>query len=199
MLTAAEVDAVRLSLSIALRSVLFSLPLAIAVASALTGAGILWLAGAGTAALLRLGQENGFEVDTTTNASYFHEDSLGRYAAVVFLNTTGDVLNQYQEADFERYMQAGGGFVGIHSAAETEYDWAWYGKLLGAYFEKSKGIKKAAIKISDSNHPSTKELPYNWILDDEYHSLTCKLADNIKILAEVKPLAEEDEKLFKVI
>lgn len=64
----------------------------------------------------------------------FNKDSLQKYAAVVFLNTTGDVLDHYQEAAFERYIQAGGGYMGIHAATDTEYDWSWYGRLAGAYF-----------------------------------------------------------------
>src|SRR5690606_19075298 len=81
---------------------------------------------AGKAALLKLGQEYGFTVDTTENADYFTEDSLSKYAAVVFLNTSDNkdsLLNYRQENAFERYIQAGGGFVGIHAASDTEYQW----------------------------------------------------------------------------
>src|SRR5688500_8510167 len=91
----------------------------------------------GKAALMKLGAENGFRVDTTENAEYFNEDSLKNYSAVVFLNTTDtrdSLLNHYQENAFERYIQAGGGFVGIHAATDAEYQWGWYGRLVGAYF-----------------------------------------------------------------
>src|SRR5690554_800651 len=74
---------------------------------------------AGIAAIQTLGQDNGFDVDTTTDAGNFNEANLRQYSAIVFLSTTGDVLDRYQEADFERYVQAGGGFVGIHAAADT--------------------------------------------------------------------------------
>ena len=89
---------------------------------------------AGAAALSELGKTNGFRVDTTDDASVFTESQLKRYRAVVFLNTTGNVLNGDQQVAFERYIQAGGGFVGIHAAADTEYGWPWYNKLVGAYF-----------------------------------------------------------------
>ncbi len=89
---------------------------------------------AGIEAVKKLGAENNFDVDTTEDASKFTENNLRQYSAIIFLNNTGDVLNTAQEADFERYIQAGGGFVGIHAATDTEYDWAWYGKLVGAYF-----------------------------------------------------------------
>ena len=88
----------------------------------------------GIAAIQKLGKENGFDVDTTENASVFNEDSLKNYSAVIFLSTTGNVLNYIQRTAFERYIQAGGSFVGVHSATDTEYDWGWYGRLVGNYF-----------------------------------------------------------------
>ena len=94
----------------------------------------------GIAAIQKLGAENGFDVDTTKNAELINEENLAQYATVIFLSTTGDVLNHYQEADFERYVQSGGGFVGIHAAADTEYDWGWYGRLVGGYFSDHPGI-----------------------------------------------------------
>ncbi|HEY9486718.1 MAG TPA: ThuA domain-containing protein, partial [Chryseosolibacter sp.] len=109
----------------------------------------------GIVALQKLGHEHGFEVDTTKNAAYFHEDSLKRYSAVVFLNTTGNVLDYRQEAAFERYIQAGGGFVGIHAATDTEYDWRWYGKLVGAYFQSHPKTQSAKFIIKDKNFPAT--------------------------------------------
>ena len=89
----------------------------------------------GVAAIKKLGQEHGFKVTATEDAAYFVEDSLQHYAAVVFLNTTQEVLNAVEQADFERYIQSGGGFVGIHAATDTEYDWPWYTKLVGAVFD----------------------------------------------------------------
>ena len=80
---------------------------------------------AGLAAVQKMGAEKGFAVDTTKNGELFNEDNLKQYSAIIFLSTTLNVLNGKQEAAFERYIQAGGGFVGIHSAADTEYDWGW--------------------------------------------------------------------------
>jgi glucose/arabinose dehydrogenase/cytochrome c551/c552/type 1 glutamine amidotransferase len=126
---------------------------------------------AGIKAVQKLGQENGFDVDTTENADRFTEDSLQQYAAVIFLNTTGDVLNNYQEADFERYIQAGGGFVGIHAATDTEYDWGWYGRLVGAYFDNHPpGVHKATLTVKDKSFAATKELPEKWEHTDEWYN-----------------------------
>src|SRR3546814_17070796 len=92
-----------------------------------------------------MGQEKGFSVDATENSEIFNDDSLKKYSAVIFLNTTGDILNTAQEASFERYIQAGGGFVGIHSATDTAYDWRWYGQLVVAYVIAHPHIQEARL------------------------------------------------------
>lgn len=79
-------------------------------------------------------------VDTTEEGSAFSDVNLNRYAAVIFLSTTGDVLNASEEAAFERFIRNGGGFVGIHSASDTEYGWSWYGGLVGAYFSNHPAV-----------------------------------------------------------
>src|SRR5205085_10069280 len=94
----------------------------------------------GIAAIQKLGAENNFDVDTTTNADYFNDDSLKNYSTIIFLSTTGDVLNSRQSTAFERYIQSGGGYVGVHAAADTEYDWGWYARLVGGQFYDHPGI-----------------------------------------------------------
>lgn len=110
----------------------------------------------GVAAIQKLASENGFMADTTKNAAIFNDDSLKRYAAVIFLNTTGDALDARQEIAFERYIQSGGGFVGVHSATDTEYDWRWYGRLVGAYFNGHPEPQTARFIIKDRSFPATK-------------------------------------------
>ncbi|HET8737424.1 MAG TPA: ThuA domain-containing protein [Pricia sp.] len=110
----------------------------------------------GIAAIQKLGNENGFEVDTTKNAELFNEDNLKQYSAIVFLSTTMNVLDAKQEAAFERYIQSGGGFAGIHAAADTEYDWGWYTRLLGAQFQSHPaGTPEADFIIKDKNFNAT--------------------------------------------
>lgn len=132
---------------------------------------------AGKAAILKLGQENNFLVDTSENSALFTEENLKQYASVIFLNTTGDVLNHIQQADFERYIQAGGGFVGIHSAADTEYDWIWFGKLIGGYFNGHPEIQEAEVTVVDPTHISTKTLPTSWPRRDEWYNYKSLNAD----------------------
>ncbi len=125
---------------------------------------------AGVAALKKLGEENELQVIATEDSYYFVEDSLKQFSAVVFLNTTGNILNYEQQADFERYIQAGGGFVGIHAATDTEYDWPWYNKLVGAYFEGHPRIQEATLNVIDKNHKSTKNLEDTWLKEDEWYN-----------------------------
>jgi cytochrome c len=116
----------------------------------------------GVAAVQKLGRENGFAVEATEDAAAFTERNLKRFRAVVFLNTTGDVLDARQQDAFERYLQAGGGWVGIHSATDTEYEWPWYGRLAGAYFEShpnNPNVQKGTFRVLDKRHPSTEGLP----------------------------------------
>lgn len=125
----------------------------------------------GNQLFIQLGKEFDFVVDTTTNPRQFQEQFLKNYAAIVFLNTTGNVLNRSQEAALERYIQAGGSFVGIHAASDTEYDWPWYGKLVGAYFQKHPPIQKAKIKqIAGQENGLLEKIPNSFELEDEWYN-----------------------------
>jgi len=149
--------------------------------------------GVGIAAVKKLGQENGFSVDATEDAGAFTSKNLAGYRAVVFLNTTGDVLDAGQQDDFERYIQAGGGYVGIHSATDTEYDWPWYGRLAGAYFNghpNNPNVRKATYRVLDKNHPSTQGFPDTLVREDEFYNFK-SIDPTIHVLIEI------DEKSYK--
>jgi type 1 glutamine amidotransferase len=109
-------------------------------------------------------------VDTTSNAELFSDANMKNYDAVVFLSTTGDVLNNEQQEAFQRYIRDGGGFVGIHAAADTEYDWPWYNELVGAYFLSHPKQQKATILVVDKSHPATSMLPAEWKRYDEWYN-----------------------------
>lgn len=144
----------------------------------------------GKMALLKLGAENNIAVDTTEDAAYIHEDSLKKYSAVVFLNTTKDILDFRQQADFERYIQAGGGFVGIHAATDTEYQWPWYGELVGAYFKSHPKVQEARLEVVDQTHISTSHLPESWMHTDEWYNFK-------SISDEIIPLMMLDENSYE--
>ena len=126
----------------------------------------------GVAAIQKLGTENGFVVDTTKNADLFTDDVLKEYSAIIFLSTTGNVLDHKQEAAFERYIQSGGGYVGLHAATDTEYDWGWYSKLVGAQFlSHPKGTPEADFIVKDKEFVATKHLADSvWHRKDELYN-----------------------------
>ena len=137
----------------------------------------------GIAAIGRLGAEHGFEVFATEQGADFTDTNLGRFAAVVFLSTTGDVLNDDQQAAFERYIRGGGGYVGIHGASDTEYDWPWYGRLVGAYFSGHPRTQQATVVVTDRDHSSTRMLPRKWSRTDEWYNYRASPRGRVRVLA----------------
>jgi len=138
----------------------------------------------GIAAIQSLGTTNDFAVDANEDASVFNDANLAQYKAVVFLSTTGDILDANQQGAFERYIQAGGGFVGIHAAADTEYSWPWYGGLIGAYFANHPaGTPTATVKVADQIHPSTASLPKRWVRTDEWYNFRSNPRGTVHVLA----------------
>lgn len=124
----------------------------------------------GVSMLRALGAANGFGIEHSEDAGVFTDESLSRFAAVVFLSTTGDVLEPAQQEAFERFVRDGGSFIGIHAAADTEYEWPWYGELVGARFENHPEIQPATVTVVDRQHPSTKMLPESWQRTDEWYN-----------------------------
>jgi type 1 glutamine amidotransferase len=121
-----------------------------------------------------------------TDASRFpaDADSLRQYDTVVWFNTTGDVLDADQQAAFEAYVTNGGGYAGIHAAADTEYDWEFYGSLLGgAYFAGHPAPQEATVQVTDRSHPSTAHLPERWTVTDEWYDFRTNPRDDVQVLA----------------
>ena len=138
---------------------------------------------AGITAVQALGSANGFGVTATEDAGKFTDAFLDDFDAVLFLNTTGDVLNDTQQGAFQRFIQDGGGFVGIHSAADTEHDWPWYAGLVGALFKDHPAIQSATIQVADRVHPSTAHLPARWHRSDEWYNYKTNPRGSVHVLA----------------
>jgi len=120
-----------------------------------------------------LARDNNFEIVNSENSNVFIDDNLKNFKAIVFLNTTGDILNDEQQTAMETFVQNGGGFLGIHSAADTEYDWPWYGKMVGANFDghpNNPNVRAATIDCLDKNHSCCKHLPIRWKRTDEWYN-----------------------------
>ncbi|MEU3250677.1 ThuA domain-containing protein [Streptomyces sp. NPDC006997] len=137
----------------------------------------------GVNALRELGADGGFTVDATEDAGAFTARNLRKYDAVVFLSTTGDVLGPAQQRAFEGYIRKGGGYVGIHAAADTEYDWAFYGGLAGAYFQSHPAIQPATVDVEDRAHPATAGLEKAWNRTDEWYNYRSNPREHAHVLA----------------
>ncbi|GIH09035.1 hypothetical protein Rhe02_71020 [Rhizocola hellebori] len=137
----------------------------------------------GIAAIQALGSANGFTVVATEDANQFTTANLAQFQAVIWLSTTGDVLNDAQQTAFQSYIASGGGYVGIHAAADTEYDWAWYGGLVGAYFASHPAIQTATVRVEDRSNISTSHLPATWSRSDEWYNYRTNVRANAKVLA----------------
>jgi cytochrome c len=135
----------------------------------------------GVEVLTALAMASGYEVEHTENDSLITERNLQRFKAVVFLSTSHDILDHYQQADFERFIQAGGGFLGIHGASTTEYDWPWYGGLVGAYFVNHPEVQTAKLRVTDLQHPSTDSIPEIWERSDEWYNFR-DISDDLKVV-----------------
>jgi len=142
----------------------------------------------GTAAIRRLATESGYGILATEDGRVFTDANLASTGVVVFLNTTLDVLDDSQQSALTRFVRAGGGFVGIHSAADTEYDWPWYGQMVGAYFDghpNNPNVREGVVLIMDSTHASTQCLPDPWVRTDEWYDYRYVNPDvNVLLLAE---------------
>jgi type 1 glutamine amidotransferase len=135
------------------------------------------------AALRELAAQHGFRVDATEDPSLFTDRGLAAYDVVVFLLTTGDVLDAGGQAALERWVASGGGWVGVHSASDTEYGWPWYGGLVGAYFLTHGSIVPATVVVADPRHASTRPLPTRWTRTDEWYSFRSNPRGKVHVLA----------------
>ena len=130
-----------------------------------------------------LGAANNFTVTATEDANAFTTGNLAQYETVVFLNTTGDVLNGSQQTAFESYIRSGRGYVGVHAAADTEYDWPFYGELVGAYFSSHPAIQQVTERVENRAHAATAHLPQNWVRTDELYNYRTNPRSSARVLA----------------
>jgi type 1 glutamine amidotransferase len=123
----------------------------------------------GVDAIRKLAERHSFAVDWQENPGTFTDARLADYQAIIFLNTTGDVLNDEQQKAMEKFIRSGKGFVGIHSAADTEYEWEWYTKLVGRMFRIHPAVQTAVLRVSDSKFPGMERIPAAWYWTDEWY------------------------------
>jgi type 1 glutamine amidotransferase len=146
------------------------------------------------AALQKLGIENGFTTDTTTNSALFTDENLKKYDVVIFSNTNNDVFDtEEQKVAFMRYIQAGGGFMGIHSASGTERKWKWFKLMLGATFLRHPPFQPFTVHVLDKKHPAVKNLATEWKTNDECYYFK-ELNPSVKVLlvSNISSIKEQD-------
>ena len=141
---------------------------------------------AGITAIQELAAANDFTVTQTEDSTQFNDANLANYDVVIWLSTTGDVLNETEQGAFERYIQGGGGYVGVHAAADTEYDWPWYGGLVGAYFQSHPANQEATVDVADRVHPATQHLPAEWVRTDELYNYRTNPRGTAHVLATLR-------------
>lgn len=143
---------------------------------------------AGIACITELGREHGFAVDATEDPAVFNQSTLDSYATVVFLNTTGTVLDTAAQRDaLERFVRRGGGFVGVHAAADTEYDWPFYDQLVGTHFlcHPAFGAQPGTLVTEDHQHPASAHLADRFSINEEFYSFRRNPRPDVHVLLTV--------------
>ena len=124
----------------------------------------------GGAALKTYFEERDMVYTQTEDPGFFTDNKLTEYDAVIFFQTTGNVLDSLQQESLVKFIKSGKGFVGIHAAADAEYDWPWYAALVGAQFASHPHIQQATIVKVDTHHLACKHLPERWSRTDEWYN-----------------------------
>lgn len=138
----------------------------------------------GIEAIKKLGAENGFAVDTTTDSTRFRTKILKKYAAIIFLSPTGKIFGPEEEQALQQYIHHGGGYVGVHAATDCEYNWPWYGDLVGGFFSSHPKQQSARLVVVDKDNPATQGLPNPWQRFDEWYNFKY-LNPGIKVLLKI--------------
>lgn len=144
----------------------------------------------GVDAIRKLGDRHHFRVDWQESSGVFKAENLEKYSVIIFLNTTGDILDDEQQLAMESFIRSGKGFVGIHSAADTEYEWPWYTRMLGRMFKIHPKIQTAKLRTVNQNFPGMETTPDSRIWTDEWYQYQEEMSDDLNYLITV------DEKTF---
>ncbi|GIV01832.1 MAG: hypothetical protein KatS3mg015_0662 [Fimbriimonadales bacterium] len=135
--------------------------------------------------LRQIAAKEGFVLEVTGDSGRITDGNLTTKDVVVFLLTTGDILNSDEEAALQRFIRSGGGFVGIHSAADTEYEWEWYGRLVGAYFRSHPPVQRARVIVEQPTLFSMRHMPVESWWEDEWYDYRQNPRGRVTVLARV--------------
>jgi type 1 glutamine amidotransferase len=137
---------------------------------------------AGVTAMQEMAERHHFTLDWHEMADVFADNQLKKYDAVVFLNTTADILNATQQAAMERFIQSGKGFVGIHSASDTEHQWDWYTKMVGRTFHIHPVIQTAEVDVIDRSFPGVERMPDTFLWTDEFYEFGAERIEGLQYI-----------------
>ncbi|MEL7121988.1 MAG: ThuA domain-containing protein [Bacteroidota bacterium] len=140
---------------------------------------------AGQQMFIEMARSEGWTLTFSEDATIFNTSFLNQLQGIVFLSTTGDILNEQQQKAFQAFIRSGGAFIGIHAASDTEKEWPWYHNLLGAQFKNHPKVQEAEIQIINSNHPIVAGLPQSWIHRDEWYNFGETVKAHINTLAQL--------------
>ncbi|MAN51384.1 MULTISPECIES: ThuA domain-containing protein [Marinimicrobium] len=139
----------------------------------------------GVAAIRKMAEKHEFAVDWHEDAKLINDENLEQYDVVLFLLTTGNILNEEQQGAMERFIQSGKGFVGIHSASDTEYDWDWYTKMVGRTFHIHPRNQTAELEVLDRKFPGLERMPDKFWWTDEFYEFGTERIDTLNYILSV--------------
>jgi type 1 glutamine amidotransferase len=133
-------------------------------------------------AMQNMADTHHFSIDWQEDARLINDENLAKFDVIIFLMTTGNILNEKQQQAMEKFIQAGKGFVGIHSAADTEYDWPWYGKMVGRQFVIHPVIQTARMTVINRQFPGLEYFPDSMLITDEWYEFGPELSEDLQYL-----------------
>lgn len=153
----------------------------------------------GVSVVRQLAKEHYFTLEWHENAEVFNDQKLEEFDLIIFLSTSGNILNDNQKNAFVKFIQSGKGFVGIHSASNTEEEWDWYTKMIGRIFHIHPDIQTGELSVHDSNFPGMERMPKSFYWTDEWYEFTEEKIEGINYLLTVdentyNPIAEWDDR-----
>ena len=150
---------------------------------------------ASVAALKEICEDLNLETDDTDDPSIFTDENLKRYQVLIFSNTNNETFaTDDQKLAFQRYIQAGGGFIGIHSASGSERLWPWFWNMLGGKFRRHPTLQSFEIKVIDTTHPATNMLGNTWKWEDECYYLDHLNPDiHVLLAADLRTVEDENQ------
>jgi type 1 glutamine amidotransferase len=112
-----------------------------------------------------------FSVEATEDVASITRASLASHDVLFFALTTGELpLDADQKSAILDFVSGGKGFLGVHSATDTLYEWPEYGGLVGAYFKEHPWTQSAGVIVEDEGHPATAGLGGRFTINEEFYA-----------------------------